>query len=84
MLHWVLAKDLGVYGYAVYRSDSENGPFVRVNSELVKSDSTGEGGSYAWHDGTAVSGHTYWYYIGMVGQNGIKSRLTDPQKAVAK
>jgi hypothetical protein len=83
-LHWVLAKDLGVYGYAVYRSDSENGPFVRVNSELVKSDSTGEGGSYAWHDGTAVSGHTYWYYIGMVGQNGIKSRLTDPQKAVAK
>jgi len=83
-LHWVLAKDLGVYGYAVYRSDSENGPFVRVNSELVKSDASADGGSYAWHDGTAISGHTYWYYISTVGQNGIKSQLTGPQKAVAK
>jgi hypothetical protein len=83
-LHWVLEKDSGVYGYAVYRSDSESGPFIRVNSDLVKSDSTGEGGKYAWHDGTAVTGHTYWYYIGMVLQNGTKSQLTGPQKAVAK
>jgi len=86
LLKWSVAYEAGVYGYIVYRSPEENGRFVRVNQAIVKI--AGSGGSaavdYQWRDNSAETGKTYWYSIGLIYNDGHKSKLTGPQKVVAK
>ena len=74
-----------IHGYAIYRAESESGPFVRINKDTIATTAIGEGGaSYQWRDNTATSGKTYWYYVGLLNKDGSKGNLTPPQKAIAK
>ncbi|HEY6941366.1 hypothetical protein [Dokdonella sp.] len=86
LLRWAVANDGSVYGYIIYRADDEHGPFLRVNKELIRAGggSPKEGVQYQWRDDSAVSGHTYWYQIGMVKNNGEKQPLSGAQKVTAK
>lgn len=86
LLKWSVANEGTVYAYIIYRADSETGPFVRVNKDLVRAaDDEGNAfGAYQYRDNTAVSGRTYWYQIGTVKGSGEKSPLGGAQKVVAK
>lgn len=86
LLTWQAANEYGVFGYEVYRSVSKNGPFERVTSTFVRRlDSSGQVGSiYRWRDTSAVPGTTYYYYVGLVYEDGRKSEFTTPQMIVAK
>jgi hypothetical protein len=87
LLKWKIANEQSVYGYLIYRSDSETGPFLRVNNEVVRVQGDGSAGlesSYQWRDNSAESGKLYWYYIGMLNKDGTKPQLSGPQKVVAK
>lgn len=86
LLTWKAAHENGVYGYEVYRADSQRGPFQRVSSGIIpRLDKSGELGSiYRWRDGNAKSGNSYWYYVNLVMQNGDKRSFTSPQKVLAK
>lgn len=86
LLRWSVANQLLVYGYIIYRSESETGPFVRVNPQTIRkqNDADSQSGSYQWRDNTAVSGKTYWYSITTVNEDGKKVELSGPQKVVAK
>lgn len=84
LLKWTVADDAGVHGYQVYRSASETGPFVLVNTTTIPANAAHPKGmnAYQWRDETAESGKTYWYYIGAVGKDGSKRKLSSPQKKV--
>ena len=85
LLKWAASNEELVFGYAVYRGDSKEGPFVRINEDLIEvigGDTAGS--SYQWRDNGAVSGKTYWYYVGAVHNNGTREPLSEPQKVVAK
>jgi len=85
LLKWSVANDQSVYGYLIYRADREQGPFQRVNKEVVRvitEDNTDA--IYQWRDNSASSGKTYWYSIGLVYNDGQKKQLAGPQKVVAK
>jgi hypothetical protein len=86
LLRWSVANDGTVYGYIIYRADDEHGPFLRVNKDLIRTSggASQEGVQYQWRDESAVSGHTYWYQIGMVKNNGEKQPLSGAQKVTAK
>jgi hypothetical protein len=85
LLKWSVAHEGAIYGYLIYRGDTEAGEFVRINKETIRVQNDGdEGSSYQWRDNSAVSGKTYWYYIGIVNNNGSKKNLSSPQKVVAK
>ena len=84
LLKWSVAHEELVYGYAIYRSDSEAGPFVRINKDTIRPLPADSGGAYQWRDTTAESGKTYWYYIGVLDNMGAKQQLSGPQKVVAK
>lgn len=86
LITWKVAGEESVYGYEIYRSGSESGPFARINKDILRRiDVTGEQGSiYRWRDNEAVSGKEYWYYVGIVYSSGEKKNLTNPQKVVAK
>lgn len=86
LLKWSVAYEAGVYGYIIYRSDEENGRFVRINKSIVKTAGSGSSAAvdYQWRDNSAESGKTYWYRVGLIYNDGHKSELTGPQKVVAK
>ncbi|MBA8883935.1 hypothetical protein [Dokdonella fugitiva] len=86
LLKWSVANEGTVYAYIIYRSDSESGPFVRVNKELIRAaDDEGNAfGTYQYRDNSAVPGRTYWYQIGTVKGTGEKAPLSGAQKVVAK
>lgn len=87
LLKWQVSNENNVYGYLVYRGDAENGPFLRVDKDIVRVEA-GKGDnittSYAWRDDSATAGKTYWYYIGMLYRDGSKQQLSGPQPVKAK
>lgn len=86
LLKWNAVRENGIYGYEIYRSREANGPFVRVNDSIIRVlDTSGEIGSvYRWRDTTAEAGESYWFYIGIVRNNGEKSTMSEPFHHVAK
>ena len=86
LLRWSVAHQEPIYGYAIYRADSEKGPFLRVNKDVIRvaEDGIDKSGSYQWRDNSAESGKTYWYQIGIINRNGSKKDLSGAQKVVAK
>jgi len=87
LLKWQVSNENNMYGYLIYRGDGENGPFLRVNKDIVRvGDNKGDGvtSTYAWRDDSATVGKTYWYYIGMLYRDGSKQQLSGPQEVKAK
>lgn len=86
LLKWQVANEYDIYGYEIYRSDSENGNFHRISDKIIErlEGDPEVGSSYQWRDNTAAAGKTYWYYINIVFNKGKKQKFTSPQKVVAK
>jgi hypothetical protein len=84
LLKWKIANGTSVYGFQIFRADAESGPFVLINPSPVRAAPTDDTLSYQWRDMAAVSGRTYWYYVGVVKLTGEKQQLTGAQKTVAK
>jgi hypothetical protein len=86
LIRWSVAHQTSIYGYVIYRGDSEDGPMVRLNKEIIAASKDGAdvSGSYQWRDNTAESGRTYWYQVGTLNRVGAKADLTGKQKVVAK
>jgi len=85
LLKWSVMNEAPIHGYQIFRAGDEKGPFVLLNAATIavkKHDNSGS--SYQWRDNSARTGDTYWYYIGIVYNDGHKQQLTGPQKVVAK
>jgi hypothetical protein len=84
LLKWSVMHEELVYGYIVYRADTEAGPYLRVNKETIRASSTDGGSAYQWRDTSTESGKTYWYYVGILNKDGSRQQLSGPQKVVSK
>lgn len=84
LLKWSVVHEELIHGYAIYRAEKQDGPFVRINKETIATKSTEGAASYQWRDNSASSGKTYWYYVGLLNRDGTKAILTPPQRVVAK
>ena len=75
-LTWEAKQEKDTYGYLVYRSDRREGPFRRMNPEILRV-SAGPGPHvYTYVDEQVEPGHTYYYYLESMGRGGTKSRLS--------
>jgi hypothetical protein len=86
LLRWSVAHQTRVYGYLIYRAETDNGPLKRVNKEIIPAVAEGKkfSGDYQWRDVKTEPGKTYWYQIGIVNRDGSKEDLSGRQKVVAK
>ncbi|RYD15343.1 MAG: hypothetical protein EOP90_08080 [Lysobacteraceae bacterium] len=86
LLRWSVANEKPIYGYMIYRADREEGPYVRINESIIRTEGAASGavGKYAWRDDSATAGKTYWYSIGTIRNDGSREDLTTKQKVVAK
>ena len=84
VLRWSVANEQPLYGYLIYRADRKDGPWRRINDEIIPVLGHDDAeSSYAWRDTSAVKGRTYWYFIKTLANDGTKQRLTEAQKVVA-
>jgi hypothetical protein len=85
LLKWTIANGSGIHGFQIFRGNTEDGEFLLLNKKSIRSTAeTADPASYQYRDNTAVSGKVYWYYIGILYNDGHKQQLTGPQKVTAK
>lgn len=85
LLRWSVNNETLIYGYAVYRADSEQGPFLRQGaivrkSAAAKPDVTS---NYAFRDNETVAGTEYWYRIATLYADGRREFLGTAQRVTA-
>lgn len=77
-LQWTARNEEGVYGYLVYRSQRREGPYRRVNPDIIhaRHDTPPATSSYRFVDVKVEPGRTYYYYLDTVSDGGLKQRLS--------
>ena len=84
-LRWTTASEVENFGFDVYRSTSEKGPFDRVTAEpLSGAGTTDEPQDYVWEDTAIEAGVDYYYYIESISYAGVRERFSPIIKSPAK
>ena len=84
LLKWSVANEVAIHGYQIFRASKGEGPFELLNRPTIAAKNSDGGSTYQYRDNTAESGKTYWYYIGIVYNDGHKQQLSGSQKVLAK
>ncbi len=82
---WRLQTQQNVYGFNVYRAETENGPWIRVNKEIIPGDDTTSlPHTYEFYDKGLEVGKRYYYYVEEITFDGKTEKITPVQSGVAK
>jgi hypothetical protein len=81
-IFWEAVSQRGNVGWNIYRSDTKNGKFVKINGELIKgAGTTANPMKYSFIDKDVEKGNIYYYYLEDISFNGGKHR-TDAIKSI--
>ncbi len=84
-VRWTTASEVDNFGYDVYRGDSPDGPFERLNPEVIEgAGTTDEPTRYRYVDDRIDPRRTYYYYVESISMSGIRERFTPVGKAPPK
>jgi hypothetical protein len=84
-IKWSTASEVDNFGYDVYRSESEDGPFERINSEVIEgAGTTDEVSRYEFIDRSIDPRTTYYYYVESISMSGERERFTPIAKVPPK
>lgn len=73
-VEWSTASELNTAGFNLSRGDSQDGPFTRLNTEVIPaSPDPLVGGSYVYTDTQVIAGKTYYYQLEEVEISGGSS-----------
>jgi len=72
---WKTESELDIIGFNLLRSESEAGPFVQINDELIPpADDPNVGGEHSYIDRDVVKGTTYYYKLVTIDRQGIATK----------
>ena len=75
-IRWTTESELDNAGFNIYRSETRDGEYKQVNTELIEgAGTTGERSVYSWVDQTAKPGVVYYYQIEDVSFAGDRQAL---------
>lgn len=84
ILTWTTASERDNAGFNIYRSETENGEYVKINAALIPAKgSVTEGASYSFVDWSVERGKTYFYKLEDVDLSGIVTQH-GPASATSK
>jgi len=64
ILRWITESETNNLGFEVYRAESKDGPFEKINPHRIEgAGTTASQQKYEYIDDTAVAGNQYFYYI---------------------
>ena len=82
---WTLASEPDNFGFDVFRGDSEEGEFTKLNKEpILGAGTTDESSRYSWRDDSIDPCKDYWYYVESISTSGVREKMTPTFKAPAK
>jgi len=85
VLYWRGEPERGYYGFNVYRGESKDGTYIKINKEIVHvAETTGTPQEYVYVDQPLEIGKVYYYYIESVSFAGTKEEITPRTKVVVK
>ena len=74
-ISWSTATELNTAGFNLYRAESDQGPYTRLNTELIPASLDPlVGGSYVFTDTHIVAGQTYFYQLEDIETSGAANR----------
>jgi len=74
-IFWEAESQQGNLGWNIYRSETKDGKFVKINGELIKgAGTTSNPMKYSFIDKDAEKGKIYYYYLEDISFNGEKHR----------
>lgn len=80
---WTTESELDIIGFNIYRSDTAEGEYEKINDELIPPAADPfVGGEHTYVDETVTRGQTYYYQLETVDRNGNTTR-TDPIELTA-
>ena len=75
VLDWTTASEVNTAGFNLYRSENKDGPFTKVNDQLIPASvDPVAGGKYKYEDSNVVAGQTYYYQLEDVEYSGVTTR----------
>ena len=78
ILEWTTASEIDNAGFNLYRAESENGEYVKINSSLIPAQgSPTSGAAYQFIDDNVKNRRTYYYKLEDINLNG-KSTMHGP------
>jgi hypothetical protein len=84
-LKWSTASEVDNFGFDIYRSTSEEGPFERITGQpLPGAGTVDEPRYYEYRDEAIEPGVTYYYYVESISVDGIRETFSPIIKAPAK
>ncbi len=84
-IRWATASEVDNFGFDVFRSENEEGPFDRLNSEVIEgAGTTDEPQRYQWVDDTIDPRKIYYYYVESISMSGVREQFTPVGRAKAK
>lgn len=84
-IKWSTASEVDNFGFDVYRSESKEGPFVRINEQVIEgAGTTDEPRYYEFVDATIDPRKTYFYYVESISMSGTREQFTPIGKASPK
>ncbi|MCX5895484.1 MAG: hypothetical protein NTZ51_06610 [Proteobacteria bacterium] len=69
-LVWITGSEIDNGGFNLYRSDSEEGEYIKINDTLITAEGNAGGSSYEFVDKDVKNGKTYYYKLEDVDLNG--------------
>ena len=83
-LLWETASEINNYGFNIYRAESKNGEYVKINSEIIPAQGgPTQGASYTYEDTNVKAMKTYYYKLEDVDYDSTTT-MHDPVKAMPK
>lgn len=68
---WKTESELDIIGFNLLRSESEDGPFTRINDELIPpATDPNVGGEHSYVDHDVANGVTYYYKLESIDRQG--------------
>ena len=84
IVEWSTESEVNVAGFNLYRSENQEGPYIKLNDGLIPASLDPiTGGSYVYTDTAVTAGATYYYKLEDVELDGT-STLHGPIEAVAQ
>jgi len=84
-IKWVTASELNNFGFDVFRGESEEGPFIKVNENTIPgAGSSDTPNQYEFTDVTIEAEKVYWYYVESISMSGEREKFTPTFQSKAK
>ncbi len=75
VVQWTTATEINTAGFNVYRAERAEGPYVKINPQLIPASTDPVlGGKYTFEDSDVAPGRTYYYELEDVEYSGATAR----------